>query len=103
MQLDVPERPSDEAGLIVADADLDVLRQLALNPLQLLLNAVDDFDGVGARLLTDLVADRRRAAQARGAADLLHGILYLADVGERDYRSIGPVGDDDLVEVVDVL
>ena len=103
MHLDVLEGSPDEAGLVVADADLDVLRQLGLNPLQLVLDPIDDLDGVGARLLADLDADRRRAAEAGGAADFLDAVLDHADVGEGDDRSVGAVGDDDAVEVVDVL
>ena len=65
VQLDVLERAADEARLVVADADLDVRRQRAPGSARSRsMHAVDDFDGVGARLLADLHADRRRAARA---------------------------------------
>ena len=55
----------------------------------LLLHAIDDFDGVGARLLADLHADRRRAAEAGRAPDFLGGVLHAADVAEGDRRAVG--------------
>ena len=103
VQLDVFERSPDESRLVVADADLKILRQLRLNALEALLYAVDDFHRVRARLLANLHAERRRAAQACRAADLLNAILHPADIAECDDRPVGAVGEDDTVEIFDVL
>ena len=59
-----------------------------LDRLEPLLHPVDHLDGVGARLLADLDADRRRAACRRVAlAHFLHAVLDAADVGEGDRPS----------------
>ena len=60
------ERIADEARLVVADADLEIRRQGRLDLFELGQDAVDDVDGIGARLLSDLQADRRLAVDLVG-------------------------------------
>ena len=82
---------------------LDVRRQRRLDPLEPRQDAVDDLDGVGARLLADRHARRPFSPSSRvWLRDLLRRVsIDAADVAERDDRAV-PVGEDDLVELLDV-
>ena len=93
---------ADEARLVVPDADLEIRRQGRLDLFELGQDAVDDVDGIGARLLSDLQADGRLPVDLVGLADLLDAVLDVADVAKRDDRPVA-VGQDDPVEIVDVL
>ena len=74
VQLDLLERLADEPRLVARRLDLDVGRQRRLDPLEPREHAIDDRDGVGARLLADRHRDGVLAVEPRLAAHLLVGV-----------------------------
>src|SRR5205085_9611340 len=96
------ERTLDEDRLIAHHLDAEVRRQAALNLAQALLNGINDFDGVGARLLAHLEHDSLLAVQSRDGAGFLDAVFNVTDVTHANRRG-AEVGDNQVVEIFDAL
>ncbi len=92
--LDVVERAADRDRPVVGDGDVDILGDRGLELGQRLLHRIDRRDDIGARLLIEDDQDRGLAVGEPGVAQILDGILDLADIGEPDGRPVA-IGDDE--------
>ncbi len=100
---DVLDVFADEAGAVAGDDDLDVGRQdVLLQPSHPRPHAVGDGDGVGAGLLLDGDHDAGNPASDSVVALFLPAVLDGGDVADPDCLQ-ALVGDDDILDVVDVL
>src|SRR5207253_8743026 len=79
---DLVERRLDVARLVADDLRLYVRRELPLDARERLLDALDDLDGVGARLALYLERDGWHAVQARERALLLRAVLDAPHVAQ---------------------
>ena len=75
---DVVDRRFDELGAVADDAQLVAGRQRLRGRLELFLDAVDDLDGVGARLPADVQQHRARAVDVRDRVGVGHAVFDLA-------------------------
>src|SRR5439155_17443521 len=81
--------------------DLEIRGQRRFDPIQSRHDRVDDGDGVGPGLLSDLQGNRRPAVDSRDLAYLLYGILNFPNIAESDHRSI-LLRQDDLTEIAKI-
>jgi hypothetical protein len=95
LELDVAHRGADGDRAVGDHGDVDPRRQGGLQLRQLLLDAVDDLDDVGARLALHVEDDRRHGVAPGRELDVLGAVLHLGDVGEPHRRAV-LIGDDEV-------
>ena len=102
MLLDVVDRRFDELRLIADDAGVVAGRQRRPQLLEALLDGVDHFDGVGARLPADVEQHRARAVDVGDGVDVGFAVLDARDVAD-PHRMAVLLADHDVVELGDAL
>ena len=90
-ELHIVDRRTNRDGAVIKDIDLDRGRNMLLQSGQQLLDAVDDRDGVGSRLLLDRQHDGSNPVEPARGLVVQHAVGHAAEFVQANWRTI-PIG-----------